>query len=99
MSIFIFLWSLLFLITGIIKSYAYSQVGFILEDDPTLIYKEALSKSEALMLGLKWGYFSLELSFFGWFLLGVLTFGIVLIFVTPYYEMTRVTFYDDLIKK
>jgi uncharacterized membrane protein len=65
MSIFIFLWSLLFIIPGIIKSYAYSQVGFILADDPTLTYKEALSKSEALMLVHKWRYFSLQLSFFG----------------------------------
>jgi uncharacterized membrane protein len=99
MTLFIFLWSLLLIIPGIIKSYAYSQVGFILADDPTLTYKEALSKSEDMMRGHKLRLFSLQLSFIGWFILGLLTFGIVLIFLTPYYEMTRATFYEDLIKQ
>lgn len=96
MNIFIFIWSLLFVIPGIIKTFAYSQVGFILADDPTLDYKQALSKSEAMMKGNKMRLFSLSLSFIGWFLLSLLTAGLGLIFLIPYVSMSRAIFYEDL---
>jgi uncharacterized membrane protein len=96
MNIFIFLWSLLLVIPGIIKGFAYSQVGFILADEPTLDYKEALSKSEAMMKGNKMRLFTLLLSFIGWVLLSLLTFGFGLIFLIPYVSMARAIFYEDL---
>lgn len=96
MSLFIFLWSLLLVIPGIIKSFAYSQVGFILAEDPTLDYNQALSKSSEMMQGNKWRYFSLMFSFIGWILLSLLTAGIGLIFLAPYINMTQAVFYEDL---
>ena len=96
MGLFIFLWSLLFVIPGIIKAIAYSQVGFILAENPELEYQEALKRSEDMMRGHKWRYFELQLSFIGWYLLSILTFGIGFIFLAPYLSMTQVAFYDDL---
>jgi len=96
MGLFIFLWSLLFVIPGIIKAIAYSQVGFILAENPELEYQEALKRSEDMMRGHKWRYFELQLSFIGWYLLSILTFGIGFIFLAPYLSMTQAAFYDDL---
>jgi len=94
--IFVFLWSLLFLIPGIIKALAYSQVFYVLAEDPSLSPTEALSKSQELMRGHKMRLFWLSLTFIGWFILGILTFGIGLIFVIPYYQTTMAYFYVDL---
>lgn len=96
MGLFIFLWSLLFVIPGIIKAIAYSQVGFILADNPSLEYQEALKQSEDMMRGHKWRYFELQLSFIGWYLLSILTFGFGFVFLAPYLSMTQAAFYDDL---
>jgi uncharacterized membrane protein len=95
-SIFVFLWSLLFIIPGIIKALAYSQVFYLLAEDPSLSPTEALSKSQDLMRGHKMRLFWLGLSFLGWFLLGILTFGVGLIFVLPYYQTTLAYFYLDV---
>jgi uncharacterized membrane protein len=97
MTVLIFLWSLLFIIPGIIKAIAYSQVGFILAENRNLEYKEALERSESMMQGHKMRYFELMLSFIGWYLLSILTAGIALIFLAPYIQMTLVCFYEEII--
>jgi len=96
MDLYIFLWTLLLIIPGVIKSYAYSMVPYLLASDPSLDYKQALSKSKALMKGNKGRLFVLDLSFIGWFLLGLFAFGIGVIFVVPYHTATKIEFFNDV---
>jgi uncharacterized membrane protein len=95
-GIFTFLWSLLFIIPGIIKYYAYSMTPFIIADEPDIDFMAAIKKSQELMRGHKFRLFKLQLSFIGWFLLGALAFGIGLFFVYPYYQLAHANFYLDI---
>jgi len=95
-SLFIFLWSLLFIIPGIIKAFAYSQAFYLLAEDPSLTPTEALKKSQELMRGHKMRLLWLNITFIGWFLLGMLAFGVGLVFVLPYYQTTLAYFYLDI---
>ena len=89
-------WSLLFVIPGIVKSFAYSMSYYILADNPELTAKEALNKSKEMMNGHKWDLFVLNLSFFWWYLLVGITFGIAAIYVVPYMNATIVNFYNSI---
>lgn len=85
MGLKIFLWTLLLIIPGIIKSYEYRMIPYILGDEPDIQMNEAFRRSKEMMTGNKWRSFLLDLSFIGWILLGVLTCGLLLIFyVNPY---------------
>ncbi len=95
-TIFIFLWSLLFLIPGIVKSYSYSMAYYIQQDDPSKDWRTALNESRAMMRGYKGKLFLLDLSFIGWYILGALCFGIGILFVAPYVTMARTNFYFSL---
>lgn len=95
-SLFTFLWSLLFVIPGIIKAIAYSQAMYIVAENPGMSARAALKQSEAMMQGHKMDYFILGLSFIGWILLCSITFGIAYIWVGPYMNATMVNFYKDL---
>lgn len=103
-SIFTFFWTLLFVIPGIIKSLAYSQAYFIYKDrtdhseneKPSAL--DCITESRKMMNGHKWDYFLLQLSFIGWGLLSVLTFGIGFLWLNPYMNATMAAFYDDLSK-
>lgn len=68
-TLFIFLWSLLFIIPGLVATYRYSQAVFCLLDDPDISVMEAIRRSKALMKGEKFNLFMVQLSFFGWYLL------------------------------
>jgi len=93
-KLFVFLWSLLFVIPGIIKNYEYKFVTYYLADDPTISYQEALDRSKAAMNGHKMEAFVLDLSFWGWYLLSICTCGILSIFyVNPYVFATDAEFY------
>jgi len=94
--VLIFLWSLLFLIPGIIKAYAYQMSYFILNEEPTIDPMAALKKSEQMMEGHKWQLFCLHLSYIGWILLGILTAGILLFWVVPKINLATYEFYLDL---
>ncbi len=83
-SIYTFLWSLLFIIPGIIKAYSYSMVPYILRDHPEMTATEAINRSREIMNGRKWNLFCLQFSFIGWILLCGLTFGILTLWVYPY---------------
>lgn len=96
-SIFIALWTMLFIIPGIIKTFAYSMSYYILIDNPTMSANDARKKSIELMKGNKWRLFCLEFSFIGWVLLGILTLGILLFWVMPYMEVARAKFYLSLL--
>ena len=76
---------LCFLVPGIILTYSYRMVPYILADDPAIAPIEALKKSRAMMKGQKWACFVYDLSFLGWYLLSICTAGILSIFyVNPY---------------
>lgn len=95
-DIFIFLWSLLFFIPGIIAIYRYSMVFYIIADNPKMGGYSALQKSKEMMHGHKWELFVLDLSFIGWYLLTVITAGIAAIYVVPYVKAARTNFYQML---
>ena len=96
-DLFIFLWTLLFVIPGIIKSYSYRMVPYILADNPELSAMEAITKSREMMNGNKWSAFVLDLSFIGWVVLAILTCGILAIFyVNPYIYSTQAALYEEL---
>ncbi len=95
-TVFVFLWTLLLIIPGIIKSLAYSQTFYILADHPELSATEAIDKSQELMRGHKGRLFWLNLSFIGWYLLGALALGVGTIFVIPYHQTALANFYLEL---
>lgn len=95
-DLYTILWTLLFIIPGIIKSYEYRLVPYILSEEPELSSKEAITKSRNMTAGHKWNMFVLDLSFIGWELLGFLFFGIGGIFVNPYKEATYSRLYNIL---
>ena len=92
----ILLWSCLFYIPGLIKSYAYSQVFYIRQDHPEMSAKEALRASEKMMDGHKMEFFLLKLSFIGWHILAGFTFGLLYLWLIPYMQMTYVGYYERL---
>ena len=96
MTLFIFLWSLLLLIPGIIKAYSYAMTPYILEEHPELTANQAIDRSRAMMKGHKFDLFWLQLSFIGWILLGFLTFGIGFLWLGPYMDAAQAAFYEDL---
>lgn len=96
-NLFIFLWSLLLVVPGIIKGLEYAMVGYILADDPDMSPMDALRKSKEMMKGHKWNTLVLSLSFLGWELLSMLTCGILnVFFVRPYTEATFAELYQVL---
>ena len=95
-SIFTFLWTLLLIIPGIIAAYKYSMVNYIMVDNPELGVMGAIRKSKEIMQGHKMDLFVLQLSFLGWALLGVLTFGILYIWLVPYMSVTTANFYNQI---
>ncbi len=94
MYIKIYLWTLLFIIPGIIKSYEYRLIPYILAVRPDIDRKEAFRLSKILMDGYKWKSFVLDLSFWGWNILAAYTMGILgIVYVYPYMNATYVEFY------
>lgn len=89
----IFLYSLLLVVPGIIKSYQYFFVPYLLAENPELEPARAAELSTLMSEGEKWHMFVLDLSFFGWRLLGTLFFGLGNLFVEPYYQATMAELY------
>ncbi len=96
-DLYVLLWSFLLVIPGIVKSYAYRMVPYILSEYPQMSAKEALALSNEMTRGHKWRIFVLDFSFFGWLLLGTITMGISdILFTTPYIFATEAELYDVL---
>ena len=93
-SLFTFLWSLLFVIPGIVKMYAYSMAYYIKLDHPDYGWKACIDESRRLMDGHKWEKFVLDLSFLGWIIVGSLCLGVGTLWVTPYMEAANAQFYE-----
>ena len=99
MVLFIFLWSLLLLIPGIIKGYAYILTPYILKDNPELSANQAINLSQKMMKGHKFDLFYLMLSFIGWGILGIFTLGIGYLWLMPYMYAAFAAFYQDVKKE
>ncbi len=95
-TLYIFLWSLLCFIPGIIASYSYAMVPYIMADDPELTPSEACKKSKEMMNGYKFDLFTLTLSFIGWSILCSFTCGIGYVVLTPYMEAAVADFYREI---
>lgn len=93
-GLFTFLWSLLLIVPGIVKKYAYSMAFYILAENKEMPALEAINRSKVMMDGHKWELFVLNLSFIPWYLLCVVTFGIATIWVEPYICATIANFYN-----
>ena len=96
--VYVFLWSLLLLIPGCIKSYSYAMTPYILKDNPEMKNNAAIEESMRIMNGHKLELFMLDLSFIGWAILSILTCCIGFLWLAPYMNMARVNFYEDLKK-
>lgn len=96
--IFTLLGCILFIIPGIIAAFSFSMVYLIYAEDQSLNAMDYLDKSREMMKGYKWDYFVFGLSFIGWIIVAVLTFGIGLVFVLPYVTVAEVVYYDELKK-
>lgn len=95
-AVFTFLWTLLLIIPGIIKSYAYSMTFFIVNDNPEIGSNDAIELSMKMMKGNKMKLFLLDLSFIGWYLLGLLSLCIGYFWIIPYHNTARAAFYENL---
>ena len=94
--VFTFLWSLLFVIPGIVKGYSYALTPYILIDDPQISIRDAVRKSQRMMSGQKFNLFYLQLSFIGWWILSILTGGIGFLWLIPYFTTSMAVFYRNL---
>lgn len=103
-GILIFLWSLLLIVPGIIKAYAYSQAFYVYKDMLAATpagqakprFRDAITRSRQLMRHHKFEYFVLQLSFIGWGILSGITLGIGQLWLIPYSYGTYANYYDDL---
>lgn len=93
-DLFTYLWTLLFIIPGIVKSYEYKMIPYILAENPGMPRQEAFLISKKMMMGQKWDVFVLDLSFIGWELLSLCTCGLLNVFyVEPYRQATLAELY------
>ncbi len=97
-TVYVMLWSLLFIIPGIVKSYSYYMVDYILAENPQLETERIFEISKKAMDGYKMRAFLLQLSFIGYYILSIITFGIGFVFLAPYLSMAMTVFYDDVKK-
>lgn len=99
-QLYTFFWSLLFVFPGIIKSYEYRMIPYLLAENPYMSTDEAFARSRSMMDGEKWNAFVLDLSFIGWNILSSLTLGLVgLFYVAPYQAYTDMELYVALCSK
>ena len=96
MYVLTFLWTLLFIIPGIIKAFSYSMTPFILDEFPELSPSEAIHRSRMMMKGHKFDLFWLYLSFIGWAILAILTCGIGFLWLIPYMQTAEAAFYEEV---
>ena len=96
-DLYTILWTLLFVIPGIVKRYEYRMMPYLLAENPDMPKEQAFELSKKMMDGQKWDAFVLDLSFIGWEILSAFSFGILGIFyVNPYRNMTNAALYEAL---
>lgn len=94
-NLFTFLWTLLLIIPGIMKAFSYALTPYIIMDEPELTARQAITRSSEIMQGRRWKLFCLSLSFIGWGILSILTFGIGILWLVPYMNASVAAFYED----
>ena len=94
-QLFTILWTLLLIIPGIMKAFSYALTPYILLDEPELTARQAITRSCEIMQGRRWKLFCLSLSFIGWGILSLLTFGIGFLWLVPYMNASVAAFYED----
>lgn len=97
-TVYIFLWSLLLIIPGIVKTYSYSMAFYIMNDHPEYTATQCLDESRRMMQGHKLDLFCLHLSFIGWIIVAAFTLGIGMLWVEPYMQLAQANFYEELKK-
>ena len=96
-DLYLILWSLMLIVPGIVKSYEYRMIPYLLAEYPDMPQEEAFRRSREMMYGNKWKAFVLDLSFIPWLFLSEVTFGLVEIFyVRPYMDATNAELYETL---
>lgn len=95
-TLFTFLWSLLFVIPGIVKGYSYSMALYIKTDHPEYTAKQCIDESRKMMNGHKMELFLLQLSFIGWMFVGALCLGVGTLWVNAYMQTATACFYEEL---
>lgn len=98
-SIFTALWSLLLVIPGIVKAYAYSMAQYVKIDHPEYDWRQCMKESQRLMTGYKGKLFMLDLSFIGWIIVGALCLGVGTLWVTTYQNAAHAVFYEKLLSE
>jgi uncharacterized membrane protein len=95
-TLYTLLWTLLFIVPGIIKAYAYAMTPYIMQENPQLTAESCIDASMKMMDGNKGKLFLLDLSFIGWAMLCILTLGIGYLWLQPYMSCSRAKFYEEL---
>lgn len=87
------LWSFLFVIPGIIKTISYSQMNYILSENPNISINKAMKLSMVITKGYKKDLLYMYISFLGWIILTALTLGLLSIYTLPYIKLTSANAY------
>lgn len=95
--LYVFLWTLCFIIPGIMAACSYAMAPYIANDHPEMTAREAIAASKEMMHGHRWRLFCLEISFIGWELLAALTLGLGSFSVAPYRQTAEAFFYQSLL--
>lgn len=95
-AVYVFLWSLLLVIPGIVASYSYAMTPYILSEYPEMAPSEAIGKSKEMMEGNRWRLFCLQFSFIGWGILSSFTLGIGEFWLIPYRQAATAAFYREV---
>lgn len=96
-QLFTFLWSLLFIVPGIVKALSYSMAMYIKAENPNISAARAIELSRIITDGHKGDLFYLDLSFWGWFLLSALTYNILgIVYVFPYFYAAHAFAYEEI---
>ncbi len=95
-ALYVFLWSLLFVIPGIVAGYSYAMTDYILAENPNMTGSEAIEGSKQMMYGNRLRLFCLQFSFIGWDILATLAFGIGHLWLTPYKQAAYAAFYREI---
>lgn len=95
-QLYLMLWSMLFIIPGIIKSFSYSMIYFIQLENSDMHYEDIIMRSRKIMNGNKWRLFCLYLSHIAWYILVFLTFGILSFWVEPKVNLAKYAMYQEI---
>ncbi len=95
-NLFIALWSLLFVIPGIVKMYSYSMAFYLKSEHQDWDWRRCLDESQKITNGHKFDLFVLDLSFIGWYIVGSLALGIGTLWVEAYHYTARINYFEQL---